>query len=165
MTDTHLDAGTIELRRLTPAAPAALPHDRPTAERLLGATAPPSWPQPDLLDIMPMLAVAKVPAERFGAWVMVERDTSTVVGDIGFLGPPVDGAVEIGFSVIPERRRRGYASAAASALVDWALQQPDVRTVTARSGHANLASAAVLDRAGFARTGETDGQIHWRFGR
>lgn len=161
MTDTRIDAGTIELRPLTPAAAAALPHDRPTAERLLGATMPPSWPQPDLLDIMPMLAAAKSPAERFGAWVMVERATNSVVGDIGFLGPPVDGTVEIGFSVIPERRRLGYASAAAATLVDFALAQPDVRTVIARSDAGNVGSAGVLERAGFQRTTEGDSQIHW----
>lgn len=161
MTDTRIDAGTIELRPLTPSVAAALLHDRPRAERLLGAAVPPSWPQPDLLDILPMLASAKGSAGRFGAWVMVEREVNSVVGDIGFLGPPVDGVVEIGFSVIPERRRLGYASAAASALVEWALRQPDVQTVTARSDAGNIGSARVLAHAGLSRAGEASSQITW----
>ncbi len=164
MTDTRLDAGAIELRPLSPAVAAALPHDRPTAERLLGATIPPSWPQPDLLDILPLLAAADSAAEKFGAWVMVERGTNSVVGDIGCLGPPVDGVVEIGFSVVPERRRRGYASAAATALVGWLRGQPDEREILARSEADNVGSIGVLERAGFRRTGEADGQIRWTFG-
>jgi len=70
--------------------------------------------------------------ERFGIWLMIERDTDTVVGDIGFMGPPDDGSVEIGFSVIPDRRRLGYASEAAGRLVAWALEQPEISARSSR---------------------------------
>ena len=40
--------------------------------------------------------------ECFGIWVMIERGSQSVVGDIGFMGPPdTDGSVEVGYSVIP----------------------------------------------------------------
>ena len=62
-----------------------------------------AWPQDDLLDVLPMQAAAGVDAERFGVWLMIERDTNTVVGDVGFLGLPDDGLLEIGFSVTAGR--------------------------------------------------------------
>jgi RimJ/RimL family protein N-acetyltransferase len=41
------------------------------------------------------------------------RATGMVIGDIGFRGPPdAAGIVEIGYSVVAGRRRRGYATEA-----------------------------------------------------
>ena len=89
----------------------------------------------------------------FGVWVIVERATGTVVGDIGFMGPPDDRAtVEIGYSVVPDRRRRGYATEAARAMVGWALRRPDVNAVVAGCDEDNVASIRTLERTGFDRT-------------
>ena len=94
---------------------------------------------------------------------MIEGESKTVVGDIGFLGAPgADGSVEIGYSVIPDRRGRGYATEAARALVDWALRQPEVTTVVAGCDNDNVPSIRTLERLGFVRTGEADGQVRWR---
>ena len=143
------------------AAAAALPRDRHSAARLIGAALPPTWPQIDLHDVLPMQAAANPDGERFGVWLMIERDTNTVVGDVGFLGPPDDGLLEIGFSVLPGYRRRGYASEAARAMVAWALREPGVRDVVARCDADNEASIGVIQRVGFVRTDEVDGQIQW----
>ncbi len=153
----------LELLPLPAEAAAALPDDRSTASQQIGAVIPEDWPQVDLLDVLPMqAAAADLEAERFGVWVLIERDTNTVVGDIGFFGPPHAQSVEIGFSVIPDRRRRGYASEAARALVEWALRQPGIIEVTARSDAENEASARVLRRAEFDRLGVTSGTVRWR---
>ena len=149
-----------------PAAVAdALPEDRATAVRLLDATVPDYWPQADLVDVLPMQAAASPDAERFGVWLIIERQTNTVVGDIGFMGPPEGGSVEIGFSVIPDRRRRGYATDAARAIVEWALREPSIQRVTARSDVDNEASSRVLHAVGFSRVGEADRVIRWRIDR
>ena len=144
------------------AAAAALPLDRAEAARLVGAHLPDAWPLPDLLDILPIQAAATPQTEPFGVWLIVERATNTVAGDIGFLGPPADGHVELGFSVIPDRRRRGYASEAARAIVQWVLLQPGVGVVVARSDVENEASARTLTSAGFRRLDERDGVVHWQ---
>jgi ribosomal-protein-alanine N-acetyltransferase len=151
----------LDLRPISPRVAAALLAERELAAVLLGATLPPEWPQPDLLDVLPMLAAADPEPPGFGAWVMVEQVSSRVVGDVGFLGPPEDGLVEIGFSVLPDRRRRGYATEAVRTLLDWVLQQPGVRGVVARSDADNLGSAGVLEGAGFSPTDEADGQLTW----
>lgn len=153
----------LELRALAPAAAAALPGDRGRAARELGATLPASWPGPDLLDLLAALPGEDRFDELFGPRVMVERHSQTVVGDLGFHAPPgADGSVEIGYSVIPERRGRGYAGEAVGALVAWALARPEVDAVVAGCDPGNLASIRVLERAGFARRGGRDGEIRWR---
>ena len=130
MNQLALQTTRLELRPLPSAAARALPDDRETAARLLGAALSADWPQPDLLDILPMQAAAAPSEERFGVWVMIERGSTTVVGDIGFMGPPdEDGDVETGYCVIPGRRGRGYAGEAVQAIVAWALTQPGVGSV------------------------------------
>ena len=157
----------LELRPLPADAAAALPSDRERASHLLdGVALAADWPLPDLLDVLPIQAAAPPGAECFGVWVVVEHESATVVGDVGFLGAPDDsGALEIGFSVVPDRRRRGYAAEAATALVGWALAQPEVRAVVASCESDNVASIRTLARSGFRRTDEADGRIRWQYGR
>jgi len=131
--------------------------DRAGAAAVLGVSLDPEWPAPDLLDVLPG-------TEPFGAWAIVEVATSMVIGDIGFHGPPDSaGVVEIGYSVVPGRRRRGYAVEAARALTAWALAQEGVRGIVAGSAADNSPSIATLERLGFERSGEANGEIRWRW--
>jgi RimJ/RimL family protein N-acetyltransferase len=75
------------------------------------------------------------------------------------------GVVAMGYSIVLSRRRRGYASEAAAALIAWALEEPSVEAVVAGTAAENLASQRVLESAGFTRTGEADGEIRWRLDR
>jgi ribosomal-protein-alanine N-acetyltransferase len=162
MTEPRLATERLELRPLPAAAAAALADDRETAARTLGVALSPVWPHADLLDILPLQAAAAPVQERFGVWVMIERETETVVGDIGFRGPPgPDRTVEIGYSVVPDRRRRGYATEAARALIAWALSQPGVGAIVAGCDQGNLPSIRTLERLGFSRTGEAKGELRW----
>ena len=95
-------------------------------------------------------------------WVVIEWESATVVGDIGFFGPPdAAGLLEVGYSIVPNRRRRGYASEAASALVTWALDQPGVQTIVAACDADNAASILTLERVGFRQTGHADSRVLW----
>lgn len=163
MSGERLTTPQLELRPLPAEVAACLPGDRPEAERRLGLTLPPSWPQADLLDVLPLQASASEAEECYGIWVMVDTATATIVGDIGFMGPPGDdGAVEIGYSVVPERRRLGYASEAASALVEWAFRHGVRAVVAGVVDPDNTASIRVLERTGFHRTPALESQLRWR---
>jgi ribosomal-protein-alanine N-acetyltransferase len=154
----------MELRPLPASAAAALPEDREEASRILGATLPAAWPQRDLLDALPLQAAASPETEGFGVWVMIERKSGSVVGDIGFIGPPDDaGSIEVGYSVIPDQRRRGYATEAAGAIVEWVFSQPGVQVVVAGCDGDNVPSIRTLERVGFRRICEVNGQIRWRY--
>lgn len=161
--DTALHTARLELRPLSAAAADVLLDDREAAARLLGVTLSVEWPQADLLDVLSVQAEMNPTDELFGVWVIIERESRMVVGDVGFRGPPgVDWALEIGYSVIPDRRRRGYATEATLALTQWALGQAQVRVVVAACDRDNVASARVLERIGFIPTGEIKGQLGWR---
>ena len=91
--------------------------------------------------------------EWYAIW-MVELRDGTHVGEFCFKGIGEDGKVEIGYGVAEDWRGCGYATEAVAALVDWALKQSGVMRVTAETEPSNVASQRVLEKAGFARTGE-----------
>src|SRR6266498_3661369 len=133
--------------------------------RTLDARISAEWPDPHLVGVLRRHAGTSVDTECFGVWVMIERCSGTVIGDIGFHGPPDDtGTIEVGYSVIPSRRRRGYATEAAKALVGWARSQPSVHVIVAGCDPNNVSSVRTLERVGFRRTGEADGETRWRYG-
>jgi [ribosomal protein S5]-alanine N-acetyltransferase len=113
---------------------------------------------------------AKFEASAFrDPWVhgfnlVLEDGTSVGLGS--FKGPPTQGVVEIAYAVVPEHQGRGYATAAARAMVDEAFQSPEVRQVCAHTLPDGAASQRVLLKAGFKHVGQVvdpeDGLV-WRF--
>jgi RimJ/RimL family protein N-acetyltransferase len=105
---------------------------------------------PDTADGLGFLLNHQV--EDFGFYLVVRTDEALVVGEIGFVGPPVDGVVAIGYAILPGERRQGYATEAIRGLSEWALRQPGVGEVQAQTLPGNEPSARALLRAGFAET-------------
>jgi ribosomal-protein-alanine N-acetyltransferase len=89
---------------------------------------------------------------RWGHWQVGERSTGLVVGGIGFLSPPAQGTVEIGYGIGPSRQGRGYATEAAQAVVAYAFEDGGVMAVVAGTDSDNVASQRVLEKVGFRRT-------------
>ncbi|MEI5098151.1 GNAT family N-acetyltransferase [Streptomyces sp. PmtG] len=86
----------------------------------------------------------------------VSEPDGTVVGDAGFHGPPDEaGVVEVGYTVVPQYRRQGYARAMLRALLVRAAYEPGVRTVRATISSDNAASLATIAGFGFTRVRET----------
>lgn len=164
MSTLRLETNRLELKPLPAHAAAALPEGREEVCRALGARLDAAWPDLGLLGVLRRQADMSAETECFGVWVMIERDGDCVVGDIGFHEPPDEaGTIEIGYSVIPSRRRRGYTTEAANALVEWALSQPSVRVVVAGCDLENEPSIRTLERVGFHRSGEVNGELRWRY--
>jgi RimJ/RimL family protein N-acetyltransferase len=88
-----------------------------------------------------------------------------LVGNGGWKGEPVDGAVELGYAVAPARQGRGIATAVVNELVRRA-RIAGMRTVVAHTLAQESASTTVLKRCGFTRLGElrdpVDGLV-WRW--
>jgi [ribosomal protein S5]-alanine N-acetyltransferase len=94
-------------------------------------------------------------AARWIARAAVDEPGGFVVGHAGFHGPPNDdGMVEVGYTVVPEYRRRGYARAMLAALLRRAADEPQVRTVRASISPGNAASLATIKGFGFEPAGE-----------
>lgn len=86
-------------------------------------------------------------------WLMVLRDTDTVVGSVGFRGVPEQGAVEIGYGVDSRYEGRGYTTEAVRAMMEWAFCQEGVCTIWAETAPDNKASQHVLEKLQFRPDG------------
>jgi [ribosomal protein S5]-alanine N-acetyltransferase len=87
--------------------------------------------------------------------IIWDEDLETAVGAAGFHGAPdADGMVEVGYSVDPEFRRRGYARAAMQVLLDRANAHPDVRVLRASISPDNEPSLNLVASFGLERNGE-----------
>ena len=135
-------------------------NDRSEFARLLEATVPDNWPPESLADALPLLLgwleAAPDHVGWFGWYALAVGDdfaTPRLVGSGGFLGPPTSGTVEIGYSVLPQFQRQGYANEMVGGLVGWALRWPGVVRVGAETEWDNRASVRVLTKVGFHPSG------------
>ncbi|SFT44775.1 Protein N-acetyltransferase, RimJ/RimL family [Geodermatophilus amargosae] len=119
---------------------------------------PPAFADPGWAPVWRMRAQQVADDPGVAAWVtgvVQDVDSGQVVGRAGFHGPPdARGMVEIGYAVLPEHRRRGYARAALAVLLDRARREPDVRVVRLSIAPDNAASQAVARPFGFREVGE-----------
>ena len=87
--------------------------------------------------------------------VLRDDDTGRSVGRAGFhAAPDTDGMVELGYSVDPDRRRRGYGRAALALMVARARAEPDVRVLRATVSPTNAGSLAIIHEQPFLEVGE-----------
>lgn len=130
--------------------------------KLLDAAIPGSWP-PGEYDRAAMeffhdqLAENPAAAGWYG-WYTIHRpadsNATVLVGAGGYFGlPGADGIAEIGYSIVPEFRARGFATELVQALVSRALSMPEVLRVIAHTNPTNLGSIRVLERCGFCLVG------------
>jgi len=129
---------------------------------LLGLPVDPAWPSEDLLEVLPAWAEAlelDARLQRWGLFLVIERESGALVGDVGFKGAPDErGIVEIGYGIVPSRQGRGFATEAVAALIAWARLHPEAREIRAACYASNRASRRVLEKCGF-RHFATDGSV------
>lgn len=122
------------------------------------------WPAREIHELLPWY-VKQLKADPalygWGVWLMVDAATKQVIGDIGFKGKPEHGTVELGYSVVPARRRQGYAFEAASALVMWAFNHKDVHIIKAECEKDNIPSIRTLEKLRMRCLGEDGNLLKW----
>ena len=89
-----------------------------------------------------------------GPYVLaIERRTDgALLGHVGF--SPLDGDVEIGFSIAENHQRQGFATEAIVAETRWAFQAFELDRIIGVTSAANVASRRALARARFAHQGD-----------
>jgi [ribosomal protein S5]-alanine N-acetyltransferase len=154
----------LDLVWLSPAfIDAALNGRRDEAETILGAPLPDHFPGED----EPFLRLRREDMQRDPAWapwlmraLVLRHPKRAMVGHAGFHGPPDRrGVAEIGYTVFPEHRRQGYAEEAASALMDWARRDHDVRRFRASVSPTNEPSLQMVRKLGFRQIGHQIDEI------
>jgi RimJ/RimL family protein N-acetyltransferase len=61
--------------------------------------------------------------------------------------------VGFGYVIARSHQRKGYATEATLAIIDWAFQQPTIYRVNASTDIDNIASQRVMEKAGMVREG------------
>jgi [ribosomal protein S5]-alanine N-acetyltransferase len=167
---------TVQSRRLdlismSPAfLKASLIGRRVEAARLLGAGLPPEWPRPAGRQLRRRLEqLTRDPTEQpwlLRAMVLRDDPDRPLVGYINFHAPPgPDGWVEVGYTVLPDFRCRGYAQEAVEALFDWATREASL--ISAAKGPTREGSRAqpCEDEIIFcSREAELAGQLNYGAG-
>lgn len=160
MSNTVLNTPRLRLVGATSDMLRAEGENRARFGELLEARVPESWP-PELYDDdarLWTLNVAETEWYRAGwgmYYVVVDGRAPEVGGVVGYKGGPGDdGTVEVGYGIVPEHRRRGYATEATAALVDRAFGHSGVTGVTAETMPGLVASIGVLHNLGFTLEGD-----------
>lgn len=134
--------------------------------RLLGVKSPPSWPPehngPETRNWVRSLLRKHPDEPGFASWYLI--GDGELVGILGYKGPPdAEGSVEIGYSIVAERQRRGFATRGIGLLVARALTDPRVIVICAETLPDGLASQGVLLKCGFVPAGRRidpeDGEV------
>lgn len=124
----------------------------------LGAIVPESWP-PDLYGSRAMQfalsQLGEASEQGWSFWYLLTSDSQCeLVGICGFKGRPDElGSVEIGYSILSNYQRRGYATEAVASLVGWAFSHHNVKEVCAETFPHLIQSIQVLKKNGFQYTG------------
>ena len=137
-----------------------IPHQGTSIEK------DPHWPRKDTLDILPVadqILESQEHPSGFEIWMIVNRDTQTVIGDIGFHGPPDEvGNVEIGCGLVESKQSQGFGSEALRALMEWALKQPEVNSISATCLLTNQPSRKILENNQMREIAILDDHITYR---
>jgi [ribosomal protein S5]-alanine N-acetyltransferase len=95
-------------------------------------------------------------------WLMrvaVLKGTRQAIGRVGFHAPPdAEGTVEIGYSVSPAFRGRGFAREMATALISWSASR-GCTACLASVRPDNAPSLAIIETLGFVKVGEQVDEI------
>jgi RimJ/RimL family protein N-acetyltransferase len=148
----------LELIAATPELARAALAGNASIGRALAVSVPDSWPPPLHSEAQAHFA-ARLAADPslvgWSFWFVVEAAPLELVGSIGFVGhADGEGTVEIGYSMLDKYQRRGFATEAMGALIDWAFSHDHVRRVRAHTFSSLPASIRVLEKNGLTLVGE-----------
>ncbi len=84
-------------------------------------------------------------------WFIIEKKDGTMVGQIMYT--PEKHHFTIGYTVIPNERKKGYCTEAVRILVDYLFLSTTTKRIQSGASPENVASQRVLEKAGFTREG------------
>jgi ribosomal-protein-alanine N-acetyltransferase len=124
-----------------------------------------SWPDDDAIETLPRIVnnLLKVEAPTgFESWMIVKKDSLEIIGDLGFKGFNYEkNNADIGYGIIKEERRKGYAEEAVKQLIKWAFSNEPVNEITASCLINNIGSINLLTKLNFTQMNKDDKMLYW----
>ena len=108
-----------------------------------------------------MASVGHWVLNSFGYWVIEEKKSGDVVGEVGFgnfqrqMTPSLEGTLEAGWSLHPDYHGKGYASEGLKAVLGWAETSFPEKKITCIITPENLVSIRLAQRHGFEEVERT----------
>ncbi len=136
---------------------AVLHGRRDEAAEIGGLTIPANWPGEQFANRLRIRAKDMLSKAQPQEWLtrsLGKRETGEMIGQAGFHGSPVEGMVEIGYTVFEPHRRNGYAEESVRALMHWAQDVKSIHRFRLSITPDNQPSLGLCSKLGFVRTGE-----------
>lgn len=163
-----LRTARLRLVAITPAMLKAEEAGREALAQVLQAEVTPEWPpehwEPHVYRFIEKQYIEDPRTRGWNRYVLLPRGRVwMLIGAVGGF-PKLEGDVEIGYSTVPSYQRQGYGTEAARALVDWLLEQKDVRSVSAQTYPRVPESIKVMERCGmqYVGPGEDEGTVRYQ---
>lgn len=121
---------------------------------------PPSTPENTREHLVRCIALAQEQPRRIFDMAIVEKASGQLIGGIT-VGLVADSPGEAAFSYLLNRAAwgQGYATEALKAMVRFGFAELGLRRMTDSCDIANIASARVMEKAGFQRQSEHDDEL------
>ena len=94
---------------------------------------------------------------------IILKAENKAIGSANFKNSPLESKdIEIGYGINPDYENQGYMTEAVKALCEWAMNQPDVKSVIAETDRGNYASQRVLQKCGMTKFQDSDIGFWWK---
>ncbi|MGY3778284.1 GNAT family N-acetyltransferase [Isobaculum melis] len=101
-------------------------------------------------------------------YLIIHKESRTIIGEVSIQGNPSEtGIAEIGYSIAPDFRKKGYGKEAVQFLISE-IQNRQIEEIHAKAFEENKASQKILLSLGFKETGtsihgENDKILHYKY--
>ncbi len=112
---------------------------------------PSDWPSIQLKSIFPYyieLLEKKELANTLHIWLIIDAYERKLIGSIRLKSLAIDAKTfDLGYEIISSYRNQGYGYEAVQAVVDWLLQDSNMK-ITAECDQTNMGSIRILEKLG-----------------
>lgn len=86
-------------------------------------------------------------------WGITLKDTSTIIGTLGFNNYTANHRANLGYELLPEYWNNGYMVEALKAIIQYGFEILQINRIEAEVMQGNTASEKLLSKLGFTREG------------
>lgn len=90
---------------------------------------------------------------EYGIWAVIEKGSGALIGRAGISNRAEYEDAEIGYVIGKDYRKKGYATEACRAILDYAYHELQMKKINAFTLANNVAGIALLNRLGFCKEG------------